>query len=548
MDWKIPRTPDDELPISLNDGDRLFIVGANGSGKSALIQHLVSSAPNEKIKRISAHRQTWLTSGDIALTAKRRKELDPEFTQREVRPNARWMDTYAEEKQSAVLFDLVAQENDRNQDIARRVDDQNPDEATKISLERKAPFDQLNSLLALGTLSVSLSHSKAGEILAQRRDTNTSFSIAQMSDGERNAAIIAATVLTVEPGTVLLIDEPERHLHRAIIEPFLSALFEQRADCTFVVSTHEIALPVANPEACVLMVRSCKWDNNKTTAWDVEVLEANADLPEELKLAILGSRERILFVEGKSDSLDLPLYKALFPGVSVVPKGNCDDVQKAVSGLRGSQNLSHVHVKAFGLIDRDDRTEKEIEQLAQKHVFTLDAYSVEALYYCSDAIAAIAHWQKEALGCDADQMIRVATEKALDALNQDGLTERMALHKCERRMDNLLLSQRPNWEEIKTSPTLKITVCVDSPYPTELKHFKDLVDDKKLDDLVARYPLRKSKVFDAIAEALKCSRNLYPRMVIARVQSDKALAQRLKERVGRLSQVLEAEPSENAGL
>ena len=133
-----------------------------------------------------------------------------------------------------------------------------------------------------------------------------------MSDGERNAAIIAATVLTVEAGTTLLIDEPERHFHRSIIEPFLSALFERRRDCTFVVSTHEIGLPVGNPEARVIMVRSCEWNGDRPKAWDVEVLEANTDLPEELKRAILGARRRILFVEGKSSSLDLPLYNALF--------------------------------------------------------------------------------------------------------------------------------------------------------------------------------------------------------------------------------------------
>ena len=35
--------------------------------------------------------------------------------------------------------------------------------------------------------------------------------------------ILAANVLTVDAGTVLLIDEPERHLHRSIIEPYPGA-------------------------------------------------------------------------------------------------------------------------------------------------------------------------------------------------------------------------------------------------------------------------------------------------------------------------------------
>ena len=45
------------------------------------------------------------------------------------------------------------------------------------------------------------------------------------------------------------------------------------------------------------------------------------------------------------------------------------------------------HVEAFGLIDRDGRTDDDVMRLAEKHVFALDMCSVEALYYCSDAIA-----------------------------------------------------------------------------------------------------------------------------------------------------------------
>ena len=66
-------------------------------------------------------------------------------------------------------------------------------------------------------------------------------------------------------------------------------------------------MPVANPSARVLMVRSCEWDNNTAKAWEVEVLESNADLPEELKLDILGARRRILFVEGTTSNRSLDL-------------------------------------------------------------------------------------------------------------------------------------------------------------------------------------------------------------------------------------------------
>ena len=545
MNWNIPQTTGPTLSISLEAGDRLFMVGANGSGKSALIQHLVSSNPTGTIRRISAHRQTWFDSGSIDFTPRSRKNFDRNYLQHELQIDSRWKDYNAQQKQSAVFFDLVAKDNAEArllQSLLRQVDPQNPDKGFKAAIEaaaRSAPlFEQLNELLALGTLPVSLENSEGEEILARHGNDGVSFSIAQMSDGERSAALIAATVLTVKPETVLLIDEPELHLHRAIIEPFLAALFAQRTDCTFVVSTHEIALPMAHPAARVLMVRSCEWDGDTAKTWDVEVLEPDTGLPEDLKRAILGTRRRIVFVEGTSGSLDLLLYTALFPDISVVPTGSCVDVERAVTGLRESVNYHHV--EAYGLIDRDDRTADDVMRLAGKHVFALDVYSVEALYYCSDAIVAVAHRQAETLGNDADEMIESATQKAFDELHQNGLAARMAARRCEHRLRERVLSEfQSQKSQIKTDATL--TVCVDSPYPDELNRLQEFIAAGDLDGLVARYPLHKSRVFDAIAEALACpNRSHYEKIVLSRVRADAELAQKLKERIDLLSTELEA--------
>ena len=253
-------------------------------------------------------------------------------------------------------------------------------------------------------------------------------------------------------------------------------------------------------------------------------------------------------MEGTTNSLDTPLYDALFPGLSVIPKGSCIDVQRAVSGLRGSQDLHHV--EAFGLIDRDDRPDEEIDQLAEDRVFALDVCSAEALYYCSDAIAAVARRQAESLGCNADELIRSATRKALDVLIQNGLAKQMAARRGERRLRTAILSTVPGWKEIMATASPKISACVESPYLNELTEFKKLVADGKLDDLVARYPLRKSNTLDIIAKALKCqNRRDYERMVIFRIREDGDLAQKLKERIAALSCALDAETmvSKNSG-
>ena len=122
MNWNIPRVSDEPLSISLESGYRLFIVGPNGSGKSALIQHLVSGSDGQNIRRISAHRQTWLGPGSFDLTPRRRKQFEEQNTNLEREYEALWQEHNAERKQAAVLFDLVANENARANSITGFVD------------------------------------------------------------------------------------------------------------------------------------------------------------------------------------------------------------------------------------------------------------------------------------------------------------------------------------------------------------------------------------------------------------------------------------------
>ncbi len=543
INWQIPRISSDPIQLTLKIGNPLFIVGPNGSGKSALIQRFVSENRNNRVKWIAAHRQTWFNSGSSDFTSEQRQQHEDQTLGYHITNAARWKDLRAQQDLSAILFDLVAKENTRARAIARHVDSKDLTKARDISAESPSPFDQINELLALGTLTVTVENPDDRNLLA-RHPQGDPFSVAEMSDGERNAMIIAAHVITAEPGKVLLIDEPERHLHRSIIQPFLSALFaKRREDCIFIVATHEIALPVVNPEAQILMLRSCRWSGDQCIAWDAYVLEPNAELPEELKLAILGSRKKILFVEGKPDGPDFSLYTTLFPELSVVPQESCEAVQKAVLGWRGSQGIHPVHVEIFGLIDRDNRTDDDVKELAEKGVFALDVYSVEALYYCSDAIAAVARQQEDSLGYDADELIKSAKQKAIEALKVEAekTAERMASLRCERQIRERVLLQIPSKESIMDNPNQPICVSIDpSPYSEELHRFNKLVDEGKLDQLIARYSLRKSRTFEIIATTLRCrNQKDYERMVLTLIQKDNQLAQALKSRILPLSETLD---------
>ena len=529
---EIPRTLNDSNPINLTlkTGDQLFIVGPNGSGKSALMQRFAS---NYHFKWITAHRQTWISSAKNNLTPESRQQYESN-RQHNI---SRTTDSYSEYDWSNILFDLEAKKNAIYESIAQHVLNQNTPEAKKIAAESRLPFDQMNELLGLGGLKITLERASDGSILA-KHPQGMPFSVVEMSDGERNAMIIAGHVITAGSGTVFLIDEPERHLHRSIIQPFLSALFDLRSeDCAFIIATHEISLPVGNPDTQVLMLRSCQWGRSGV-AWDAEILEPNDQLPEGLKRAILGSRKRILFVEGDSDnSLDFPLYTALFPDISVIPKGGCEEVQTAVLGLRGSPDIHDV--EAYGLIDRDNREDEDVKRLEEKGVFALEVYSVEALYYCSDTIDAVADEQARLRGEDKIKLIESAKKEAIEVLKDHA--EEMAAKRCQQRIQELIVSEIPNWESIKDNSIHSFSIPIDPQlYSKELAHFNKLVHEEKLDQLIARYPVRQSRTLETIATSLKCkNKRDYEKIVINLIRRDESLAEKLKKHIGPLSSRLD---------
>ena len=272
-------------------------------------------------------------------------------------------------------------------------------------------------------------------------------------------------------------------------------------------------------------------------------LKSNSKLPEELKREILGSRKRILFVEGNADnSLDFPLYRILFPNISIVPRRSCGEVKK--KRYLSCETFQEIHdVKAFGLIDRDDKSCEDVERLAKKGVFALEVYSVEALYYCSDAIASVAHQQAISLDVDVNKLIGSAKRNVFEVLKtRENIAKEMAARRCLRQIRKTTLSAIPKWESVIDNPTQAISVPIDlQPYCNELKHFKKLVDEEKLDQLIARYRLHKSPILNEIAKALRCpDREDYERRVRVQIQCDRELVKKLKKRIGQLSEVLDS--------
>lgn len=491
----VPTRDTNVLPVTLHAGDMLFVVGANGTGKSSLMHRLYQDNFEASV-RITAHRRTWLSSSAVDITAQQKQQNESQMRNAERDPQYRWRADYDAQRPGMSIFNLIDAENSTARKIADAMRRRDEDEARALA-QSESPLDQINSLLQLSNLPVTISIEPGEQILAQR-DGSALYSMAEMSDGERNAVLIAADILTAEPGSLFLVDEPERHLHRSIITPLLSSLLSTRHDCSFVISTHEIGLPADFPESKSLLLRECDFTGGQATAWDADLLEAGQSLDEQLQRDVLGARRRILFVEGRTGtSLDQPLYGLLFPDLSVVPKGGQGQVLHSVKGLRGARHIAWVD--AFGIVDRDNRSADDVAALREERVYALPWYSVESIYYHPHLQKAIARRRAQLLGSDPDSTLRAARERALTKVREqvDRIVQKRASAMARGR------AQQSIPAAVDTAHILVLpSIDVPTLQAEERSNVETALDDHDLETIVERYPIRETGALAAIAQGL----------------------------------------------
>lgn len=518
--------PKGVLPLTVDAGQMLFILGANGTGKSSLMQAF-ASASNDKTRRITAHRQTWFRSGSPEFTGQQRAEYEQNLFHHDRQANARWMDDYSQQRAQMAIYDLVNSENLRARAIMRAVDANKPDEVAQLSA-KDGVFAAMNRLLRLANLDIVVSVEANDEIMATKKGGNP-YSISKLSDGERNAVLIAANVLTVPAGTLVLIDEPERHLHRSIVSPLLSLLLKERPDCAFIISTHEPLLPVDNPGSRVLLTRACVYEGDSVLSYDIDLLDNTTGIDDDLKRTILGERRKIVFVEGTEHSLDKPLYSLLFPNASIVAKTNCREVENAVVGIKGTAELHWV--KPFGVVDNDSSGPGRITDLQNKGVIPLNVYSVESIYYHPEVQKMAGEKLSAVLGGDLTEMLEKAKKDAIKAIrdNATHLSVRIAEKSARAQVFSLL----PKKGEVAAGGKRTAEIDFAKFARDEAERIEALVNASDFVGALQRYPIRESPALDAIAKALNfANRTQYEAAVLKLLVRDPEAVNRVRTLLG----------------
>lgn len=528
--WDIPTIADKKIYIDQQPGECLFIVGANGSGKSALIQKFVSDLIRKKIdfERYSAYRQSWIPN-PVVWQGVDIDDARLAMINRDQTRMARWMDQGSDEIRYGYMFEsLINQKKAHDINIKQLIDSGKTPEAEV--LRETDPLVALNKLLKQGNLSVRLEYDPGTDGLISRHiDNEVDVDIRALSDGERALIIFATTVMTMPISSVLLIDEPDLRLHPSILAPFFEALVKSRKDCFFVFSTHNLSFPPVFPDAKIVAVRSCTWIQDSAFRFDAHLI-AQPSIPEYVRQDILGARTQVLYVEGTEKSLDSRLYRVLFPGCSIIPKTGNSSVVKSVKGLRESPDVHHV--EAWGLIDKDLNDSDEIDGYLKKNIGVLDVYSIESLYYSKEAIMAVAGYRqsvqslRQALGSLDEKMTDAAIDKACKILKQKKVSEDIAEWRATLEMRKNLKRQANKVAPL--SDTKSVTIEAEYLYESELNEFLSLVDVKDWNTLLRYYPIHRSDAFNTIAKSFRLSKHNYENLVVYLAQKDERLANSLR--------------------
>src|SRR2546423_9129118 len=112
FDVTIPLSVGNLLKLPISAGETLFVLGANGTGKSNLMHYLYRNQKDDA-RRISAHRQNWFDSISINLSSEARRNTEANLRHWDRGSQSRWKDAYSGARPDMAIYDLMDAENIR---------------------------------------------------------------------------------------------------------------------------------------------------------------------------------------------------------------------------------------------------------------------------------------------------------------------------------------------------------------------------------------------------------------------------------------------------
>lgn len=450
-------------PYFIEDKQSIVLIGANGAGKTRLSVWVEKNNPALPIHRISAQKSLNMPKTVSPTDIDSSKEQfwygvtgqDANWMKHTGKINSRWgraPETHLLNDFEQMMVYLMTESYQKSIEYRENhkqghtdFDNETKLETIKRIWESILPHREL--IIDAGKIEVRNRAAKeaaeatgaetAGKTAVKPpgegpEKTPSSYNGAEMSDGERAVFYFIGEVLSAPENSLVIIDEPENHLHKSILNRLWTAIEAERRDCTFLYITHSLEFANSRLDAALIWVKQYDGGEN----WDFEELDGTEE-HDALELEILGNRQKVLLVEGTRDkSFDVKLYSTLFPDYNVLPQESCNQV---IQYTRAYAQLRELHyIEVSGIVDRDRRSREQIASLREKGIYVPEVAEVENFFLLPGVIQAMctAHTPEKTY----EEILKQAQDKTFEILSRERENQALlyAKDQCENEVLNAL--------------------------------------------------------------------------------------------------------------
>lgn len=364
---------------------RNVFLGANGSGKSKLLDHLKGSKkyglPDTVIYVEGGRVVTPPTSVQI-----NRNNADTYRSLKTAR------DSYVKQRpgllknRTETAFFLLKKMNEGiKSDHSDKVEEwRRKGEIGDCPLRGQDPFVELFELFHIVFPSISLKLMPESEdIRCEKR--GATYAPTYLSDGEKQVLCLLADIaLLADDGSLIVVDEPELNLHPHLAEDLWNTVELRYPNCVFIYATHSVAFTLrASVEKVFVLNRD---DQPTIEIGSIAELNSGELRPFLGAIPAILASDVCLLVEGTQKSFDTALYRWItgVPNLVIEPIGGSSEVANASKGVGVWEKIAPAS-KILGVIDRDFNTDEKLSELDNEHLLVLKLHEAES-YLCDPMI------------------------------------------------------------------------------------------------------------------------------------------------------------------
>lgn len=349
-----------------------------------------------------------------------------------------------------------------------------------------------------------------GKVLV-KKEGDANYHGKEMSDGERVTLYLIGQCLCAPENSVIIIDEPEIHLHKSLVYKLWNKIEEIVENKLFIYITHDLDFASSRSDASKFWIKNFLGNN----LWEWDEVPTDDVLPDDLVLEIIGNRKNIIFCEGDNGSLDTTVYQLAYPEYHIIPRGSCNKVIEAVRALR--QNTEIHHINAYGIIDSDYRDEEEKAALEARGIFTIPVSEIENLFCIEPLLRIVANH----LQLNEDNIVNNVTDFFISALEAE--IDVQVSSKAERRIQYLLNAYSKtsnNLQGLEEGLTNTLSrIDTNSIFESSQQVFEQAIDSRSLDVILLHY--NRKSLHNRISGIFELANGGYEKLFIRLLKSDK---------------------------